>query len=64
MPDLEARLIALVEREGPLTGADICGAVGPEQGVDHWRACMRSKRLATQRVGRRYLRLDENVEGY
>ncbi len=62
--DLAARIVELIEDAGPQTGADLCGAIGPEQCVEQWRACMRSPLLATRRVGRRYLRLDENVPGY
>lgn len=35
-----------------------------DDGFAQWKACMRSERIAVRRVGRRYLRLDQRVEGY
>ena len=47
----------------PQTGAELREALG-DDGFGQWKACMRSDRLAVRRVGRRYLRLDQKVEGY
>ena len=57
------RIIDLLERTGPLTGAEIHKALGGEM-FALWKACMLSPRLAIRRVGRRYLRLDRRVDGY
>lgn len=35
-----------------------------EDGFGQWKACMLSERIEVRRVGRRYLRLDQRVEGY
>jgi len=58
-----ARLIELLERSGPLTGAEIHASLGGEA-FDAWKACRLSPRLALRRVGRRYLRIDRRVDGY
>jgi len=60
---VEERIIRLLEERGPQTGAELREALG-DDGFAQWKACMRSKRLAVRRVGRRYLRLDQRVEGY
>jgi hypothetical protein len=60
---VEERIVRLLEERGPQTGADLREALG-DDGFGHWKACMRSDRLAVRRVGRRYLRLDQKVEGY
>ena len=56
-------MVADLERRGPLTGAELREALGADPFL-LWKACMRSDRLRLSRVGRRYLRLDQNVEGY
>jgi hypothetical protein len=56
---MEKEVIHLIEQKGPLTGSEI--------GVDElllWRTCKLSKALSIRRVGRRYLRLDQRVEGF
>ena len=60
---MEERVVRLVEERGPQTGADLREALG-DDGFGQWKACMRSDRLVVRRVGRRYLRLDQRVEGY
>ncbi|NLV72812.1 MAG: hypothetical protein GXY46_09485 [Actinobacteria bacterium] len=60
---MEERIVGLVAERGPQTGAELREALG-EEGFAQWRACVRSDRLAIRRVGRRYLRLDQRVEGY
>ncbi|MBN1628175.1 MAG: hypothetical protein JW990_00275 [Thermoleophilia bacterium] len=60
---MEARIIRLLEERGPQTGAELREALGND-GFAQWKACMRSDRIAVRRVGRRYLRLDQKVEGY
>jgi hypothetical protein len=63
-PGLVKRIADLIEHAGPQTGAHIRAVMGRERRIDQWRACMQSPLLITRRVGRRYLRLDENVPGY
>ena len=60
---MEERIIRLLEECGPQTGAELREALGSD-GFAQWKACMRSDRIAVRRVGRRYLRLDQKVEGY
>lgn len=60
---MEKRIVRLIEERGPQTGAELREALG-DDGFGQWKACMRSERLVVRRVGRRYLRLDQKVEGY
>ena len=60
---MEERIASLLATAGPLTGTEICDALG-DASFAQWQACVRSPRLALRRVGRRYLRLDTKVEGY
>lgn len=60
---MEDSVVRALEERGPLTGGELREAVRAE-GFTLWRACMRSDRVAVERVGRRYLRLDKKVEGY
>ena len=60
---MQERVVDLLERMGPRTGAEIREALGGEK-FALWKACMLSPRLASRRVGRRYVRLDRRVEGY
>jgi hypothetical protein len=60
---VEERVVRLLKERGPVIGAELREALG-DDGFGQWKMCMRSPRLATRRVGRRYLRLDRKVEGY
>lgn len=60
---MEERIVRLLEERGPQTGAELREALG-DDGFSQWKTCMRSERLVVRRVGRRYLRLDQKVEGY
>jgi hypothetical protein len=60
---VEERIVQLLEERGPQTGAELREVLG-DDGFGQWKACMRSDRIAVRRVGRRYLRLDQKVEGY
>lgn len=60
---MEETIFRLVEERGPQTGAELRGALG-DDGFAQWKTCMRSERLEVRRVGRRYLRLDQKVDGY
>jgi hypothetical protein len=60
---VEERIVQLLEGRGPLTGAELREVLG-DDGFGQWKACLNSERIAVRRVGRRYLRLDQKVEGY
>jgi hypothetical protein len=60
---VEERIVGLLAGRGPLTGAEMRASLG-EDGFGQWKACMLSERIEVLRVGRRYLRLDQKVEGY
>jgi hypothetical protein len=60
---VKEQIVRLLDERGPQTGAGLRGALGND-GFGQWKACMRSERIAVRRVGRRYLRLDQRVEGY
>jgi len=60
---MEKEIIAVLEDKGPLTGAEILDALG-EDALFLWRACRRSKQVAIQTIGCRYLRLDSKIEGF
>jgi len=72
--DTETRIVRAVEQHGPLTGAELLAALPPAGAAaprrrpayafDCWRATMRSSRVAVERVGTRFLRLDRRVEGF
>ncbi|NLT36292.1 MAG: hypothetical protein GXX83_10410 [Gaiellales bacterium] len=56
-------MIRALGQHGPLTGAELGAAVG-DDAFAQWKACTLSPWVAVRRVGRRYLRLDQRVEGY
>ncbi len=58
-----AEILALVQARGPRTGAEIREAL-PGTALELWVSCVRSPDLLVRRVGRRYLRLDRQVEGF
>jgi len=60
---LEEKIVKLIEEEGPRTGSEILDALGGEA-LGLWRACRFSERLEVRRLGSRYLRLDQKVEGF
>jgi hypothetical protein len=60
---MHGRIIDLLERTGPRTGAEIHRALGGDR-FALWKTCMLSPPLAVARAGRRYLRLDRRVDGY
>ena len=60
---MEKKIIRLVEKEGPLTGAEILKAMDNDL-LLLWRCCRLSKNLAIRTIGRRYLRLDRRIEGF
>lgn len=58
----EKEILAPLEQRGPLTGAELRDTLG-EDSFGQWKTCTLSSKLTVQRVGRRFLRLDENVDG-
>lgn len=60
---MSEEVIDLLARKGPLTGAEIREALGGDS-FSLWKACMSSPHVAYRRVGRRYVRLDQRVDGY
>lgn len=61
--ELEHRITTLIRDSGPLTGAEISAAV-EEDDLLIWRSASLSRELEMLTVGRRYLRLDRNIEGF
>jgi hypothetical protein len=60
---VEEKIITVLKEKGPLTGAELLEASG-DDALLLWRACQRSKQIALQTIGRRYLRLDSKIEGF
>jgi len=60
---MEDRIVRLVRKLGPLTGAEL-RAETAEEAFACWKAAMLSNRLTVRRVGTRFLRLDRKVDGY
>lgn len=61
---MESAKIANILREnGPLTGWELLEKSGIEA-LPLWQACRQTPEIRSECAGRRYLRLDRNVEGY
>ena len=60
---METELVKLLEEKGPVTGAEIVRTLGHDP-LLLWRTCRRSYHIAIQTVGRRYLRLDREIQGF
>ena len=63
MNRLEDRIAACLRAKGPLTGAELQDHIKGDS-LAVWRTCHSSSLLETRTLGRRYLRLDVQVEGY
>jgi CRISPR/Cas system-associated exonuclease Cas4 (RecB family) len=59
----ENEIIPVIQEKGPMTGAKLVESTGIEV-LRLWQACRRSKEIHLETVGKRFLRLDRNVEGY
>jgi len=57
------KIIDLLDVEGPLTGRALLERARMDE-FDLWRACNSSEKIITKTIGKRYLRLDKQVEGY
>ena len=64
MSPLERAVVDLVRAAGPLTGIELRDRLRGEGPLALWQACRTSPALETRTLGRRYLRLDRQVEGY
>jgi hypothetical protein len=53
----------LLDQKGPLSGKDFMIATGLDT-FQAWKLCAGSEEIFTRIIGRRYLRLDQKVEGY
>ena len=63
MSAIEKDIVDLITGRGPSTGAEIRDALGGDS-LELWRACRSSSSLSMKTLGRRYLRLDRQVDGY
>jgi hypothetical protein len=57
------RIMELLDRQGPLTGKELCDRISSDE-LTLWRACNKSEEIILRKFGRRFLRLDKQVEGY
>jgi hypothetical protein len=53
----------LLDQQGPLSGKEFMIATGLDT-FQAWKFCAGSEEIITRIIGRRYLRLDQKVEGY
>lgn len=60
---IENDIITIVSESGPLTGAELVEKTRMDVFV-LWQTCRRIPSIRTRKAGRRYLRLDRNVDGY
>ncbi len=56
-------VLNLLDQKGPLSGKDFMIAAGLDT-FQAWKLCAGSEEITTRIIGRRYLRLDQKVEGY
>jgi hypothetical protein len=59
----ETEIISILAESGPLTGAQLVERTRMEV-LSLWRACRKAPSLRLKTAGRRFLRLDRNVEEY
>lgn len=62
-PPSERDVLDALEKRGPLSGAELIEATGFDI-MPLWRLCRSSSRIVHEVVGRRFLRLDRDVDGY
>jgi hypothetical protein len=60
---LVEEILAILKQKGPLTGAEMLEALACDP-LLLWRSCRLSKAISIRCIGRRYLRLDAEVEGF
>jgi hypothetical protein len=59
----EKEIIDILMETGPMTGAQLVERTGVEV-LSLWQACRRAPAVRLEGAGRRFLRLDRNVQGY
>ncbi len=57
------KIVELLDKQGPLTGKELCDKI-PLDELSLWRTCNKSKKVILKTSGKRFLRLDRQVEGY
>jgi hypothetical protein len=57
------RILELLDKQGPLTGKELYDRI-PSDELTLWRGCNKSEEIILRKFGRRFLRLDKQVEGY
>jgi hypothetical protein len=63
VPATDDKIVSVLKEFGPLTGEELVARTLIDL-FTLWRTCWTSPRLRLRVVGRRFLRLDRNVEGY
>jgi hypothetical protein len=59
----EAEILSILVEAGPMTGAQLLERTGMEV-LSLWQACRKCPSIRFEPTGRRFLRLDRNVQGY
>jgi len=59
----EKKIISAITESGPMTGAQLVERTRLEV-FPLWQSCRKSPAIRLERAGRRFLRLDRNVQGY
>jgi len=57
------KVIKILTEEGPLTGKELAENSGLDE-FELWRYCYTCDEIITKTIGEKYLRLDEEIEGY
>ncbi len=60
---MENEIISCIARKGPLTGAELLAGLDGDPFLI-WKSSLRSLHLSVRRVGTRFLRLDQRVDGF
>jgi hypothetical protein len=60
---MEKELIEIISRRGPLTGSELKETID-EDSLPLWQICTLSKELLLRKLGTRYLRFDNRVDGF
>jgi len=56
-------IVELLDKHGPLTGKELYDK-NPSDELSLWRICNKSEEIILKKFGKRFLRLDKQVEGY
>jgi len=63
MDRMEKEILSILAQTGPLTGAQLLERTQMDV-LSLWQACRREPAICFESTGRRFLRLDRNVQGY